>query len=386
MARIAVSSYMVRYPLGGNLSWALQWIVGLQRLGHDVWVVEKSGYANACFDLSRGEMTDDCSYGVRVVRDLLEPLGLGNRWCYLAFDGAYLGLPRARVEAALGAADLYLEMGTHGVEMDDTWLDEAASAGLRVLVATEPGVTQMRMALKRAAGLPLPEYDRYYTTGLNIGTPYSTAPTLNRTWHGIVDPVVVDLFACPPRAEGAPVTTVMNWQSMGAISFEGVEYGQKDREFPKFMDLPRRTRGPIEVAVAGRQAPRDALRAAGWRVRDAHEVTASVGAYRTYIADSRAEFSVAKHACVATNVGWFSERSAAYLATGRPVVIQDTGVRRHLPYGRGLFAVRTVEEAAAAIVEIDADWDRQSRWARELAREFFDAKVVLTAMLTDLGV
>ncbi len=386
MARIVVNSYMVRYPLGGNLSWALQWIVGLQRLGHDVYVVEKSGYPNACFDLARGVMSDDCSYGLTVVRALLARFGLQDHWCYVDAQGRYYGVSRARVEALVSSADLFLDMGTHGVEVEGSWLDEAANAGLRVLVGTEPGLTQMRMAVKLEAGEALPQYDVYYTTGLNLGTTESTAPTAGRSWRPILDPVVVELFPYHPRRADAPFTTVMNWQSMGSITFKGIQYGQKDREFAKFFDLPGRTHVPLELAIAGRQMPASQLKAAGWRIREAHHVTVSVDAYMAYIADSQGEFGVCKHACVATNVGWFSDRSAAYLASGRPVVLQESGFSRHLPCGRGLFAVRTVEEAAAAIDEIDGSWERHACWARELAYEYLDTHKVLGRMLKELAV
>jgi hypothetical protein len=127
------------------------------------------------------------------------------------------------------------------------------------------------------------------------------------------------------------------------------------------------------------------LRAAGWRVRHAHEATGSFDAYQAYIAASQGEFAVCKHVCVATNVGWFSDRAAAYLASGRPVVMQETGFSRHLPCGRGLFAVRTAEEAAAAIDEIDADWERHASWARELALEYLDTGKVLPVLLDQLA-
>jgi hypothetical protein len=385
MARIVINSYMVRYPLGGNLSWALQWLIGLKRLGHDVYVVEKSGYPDACFDLAQGRMTDDCTYGVAVVQALLARFDLKDRWCYLDARGQYRGLPRPEVEAVLGSADLFLDMGTHGVDADGTWLDEATTARRRVLVATEPGLTQMRMELKLTAGDTLPEYDVYYTTGLNLGTAESTAPTAGRRWWPIFDPVVTDLFPVLPKPPRAPFTTVMNWQSHQPVRFGGVEYGYKEREFPKFVDLPARTRVALELAVAGKRAPTEQLRAAGWRVRDAHQVTVSFDAYQAYIAASRGEFGVCKQVCVASNVGWFSDRSAAYLASGRPVVMQETGFSRHLPCGRGLFAVRTVEEAAAAIEEIDGEWERHAQWARELASEYLEAHKVLGRMLEHLG-
>lgn len=385
MARIVVGSYMVRYPLGGNLSWALQWLVGLQRLGHDVYLVEKSGYPHSCFDLSKGAMSDDCSYGIAIVRTLLERFGLQDRWCYVDAQGQYYGLPRVSMESILKSADLLLDMGTHGMEMQGTWLDEAADAGLRVLIGTEPGASQMRMESKLAAGEELPQYDFYYTTGRNIGTEKSMVPTAGRQWRPLFDPIDTSQFPFEPVTPEAPFTTVMNWQSHEPIAFNGVRYGQKDVEFDKFMHLPSHTRGSLELAVAGKHVPTKQLVEAGWRVRQAHKVTVSVDAYREYIRASKGEFSICKNVCVATNSGWFSERSAAYLASGRPVVMQETGFSSHLPCGRGLFAVRTVAEAAAALDTIHGDYERHAKWAREIAVEYLDARKVLRELLRELG-
>jgi hypothetical protein len=384
MATIVVSSYMVRYPVGGSLSWALQWLVGLARLGHEVHLVERSGYPDSCFDPARGVMSDDCAYGVAAVRDLLERYGLGDRWCYVDAAGRHHGRTREALTPVLKRADLLLEMGTHGVEASDTWLD-AVPAGRRVLIGTEPGWSQMRMAARLEAGGALPEYDAYYTTGLNVGTEHCAVPTAGRRWRPVLDPVVVDLFQAEAIPPGAPFTTVMNWRSHAPLEYRGVTYGQKDVEFARFADLPRRTAVPLELAVAGPAVPAAALRAAGWRVRPAAEVTRSVDTYHAYIRASLGEFAVAKQVAVATNVGWFSERSAAYLASARPVVMQETGFSRHLPCGRGLFAVGTADEAAAALDAIARAPERHARWARELAREHLDASVILNRLLGELG-
>jgi hypothetical protein len=372
---------MVRYPLGGNLSWTVQWLVGFRQLGHEVYLVEKAGWPDACFDPSRGVMGDDCSYGARAVRELLARFGLGESWCFVDARGRYHGLPRERVEALFRSADLFVDIGSHG-----TWLGEAAAARLRVLVDGEPGFTQMKWEGRLAAGGALPEYDAYDTNGANVGTERSTAPTAGRNWRPLYNPVVVGLFdGRPPPPADAPFTTVMNWQAHRPIEFRGRTYGQKDVEFEKFLQLPRLTAAALEAAVAG-GAPAERLRARGWRLRRAHEVTASYDAYAEYIAASRGEFSVAKNVFVATRSGWFSDRSAAYLASGRPVVLQDTGFSDHLPCGRGLFAVNTVEEAAAAIDAVAGDYERHARWAREVAREHLDASAVLGRLLSELGV
>ena len=162
---------MVRYPLGGMMSYVLQYLLGFWRLGHDVYFAEKAGYAGSCYDPSRNTMGDDCTYGVRAVRSLLERFGLQDRWCYVDASEHYFGLSRASIEDVLRTADLFVDMGTHGA-----WLEEA-TGGIRVLLDGEPGFTQMKMAKRQSVGERLPGYDFYYTAGCHVGTPLSSAPT-----------------------------------------------------------------------------------------------------------------------------------------------------------------------------------------------------------------
>jgi hypothetical protein len=373
---------MVRYPMGGILSWTLQWLVGFQRLGHEVFLVEKSIFPCECWDPARGVMTDDCRYGVTTVNELLSRFGLARRWCFVDVEQTYYGLSQLEIGKVFQSADLFVDIGAHGA-----WLAEAASSGRRVLVDGEPGYTQVRMvqSLPTAEAKPL-GYDYYYSNGANIGTSHSSAPSAGQRWRGVFNPVNIDLFENgPPPPDGA-FTTVMNWQAHLPIKYEGNVYGQKDVEFAKFMDLPRRTAVPLEVAVSGKKLPLNRLRESGWRVRDAHEVTKSFDVYRSYVQASRGEFSVCKNVFVATNSGWFSDRSAAYLASGRPVVLEETGFSRHLPCGRGLMAVRTATEAAVALEEIEGNYERHSGWAKEVAREHLDASVVLKRFLDEIGI
>jgi hypothetical protein len=370
---------MVRYPLGGNLSWTLQWLLGFSRLGHEVYLVEKSGYPDSCFNPARGVMGDDCSYGTAAVDALLTRFGLARRWCYVDAAGEYHGVSRGRAGDLLATADLFVDLGTHG-----SWLEDLHTDCRRVLVDGEPAFTQMKWETKLAAGEPLLDYDFYYTNGANVGTSASDAPTAGRQWRAVFNPVVLNLFAAPCPPSTAPFTTVMHWQSHRPLAFRGREYGQKDVEFRRFIDLPQRTAVPLEAAVAG-NCPRDELIANGWAVRSARNVTASFDAYRDYIHASRGEFSVCKNVFVDTNSGWFSDRSAAYLAAGRPVILQDTGFSEVLPTGRGLFAVRNVDEAAAALNVVTEDFVRHSLWAREIAAEYLDTNRVLTRLLTAVG-
>ncbi|MHC4652343.1 MAG: glycosyltransferase [Planctomycetota bacterium] len=381
MARIVLGSYMVHYPLGGMMSYVLQYLLGFQRLGHDVLFVEKADYPNACFDPVRGVMSDDCSYGVGAVAALLAEWELGDRWCFVDAAGRYHGLSQRQVESALRTADVFVDMGTHGA-----WLEEAAHVGRRVLIDGEPAYSQMIMEKRLAAGEPLPEYDLYYTNGMNVGTASSTAPTARRPWRHLVHPVMTGLFEMPPPPPDAPFTTIMNWQSHKQIEFNGAVYGQKDVEFDKFVDLPERVGASMQIAVAGKNVPVQRLERRGWRVTAAHRTTISFESFVRYIGASRGEFSVCKNIFVATNTGWFSDRSAAYLASGRPVVLQETGFSAYLPVGKGLFAVRTVDAAAGAIHEILKNYEPHAQAAREIAREHLGADRVLGRFLDEIGV
>jgi hypothetical protein len=178
----------------------------------------------------------------------------------------------------------------------------------------------------------------------------------------------------------------MNWQSHEEVVFKGLRYGQKDIEFQKFLALPELVDTRLELGVAGKATPRDELCRQGWRLRDPHLITMSYESFCNYVVASLAEFAVCKNAFVALNTGWFSDRSAVYLASGRPVVMQETGFSQHLPTGEGLFAVRTAEEAADALCTIAADYPRHSRRAREIACEHLDSRRVLSAFLSEVGV
>src|SRR5262245_23653784 len=166
----------------------LQWLVGFRKLGHEAYLVEKSGWPGSCYDPTRDVMSDDCSYGSRALHQFLARFGLQDRWCFVDAEGNYHGLPRPRVRELFRTADLFVDMGMQ------EWPAEAEAAGLRVLVDGEPGFTQMKWAGWLAEGEPLPEYDHYYTVGVHVGTPRSTVPTAGKAWRGIHDPVCPDLF------------------------------------------------------------------------------------------------------------------------------------------------------------------------------------------------
>jgi len=380
MARIVIASLIVRYPVGGYQSWMLQWLLGLERLGHEVYFVEKAGWENSCFNPLTGQMGNDPSYGVDSLQNLFKRFGLEGRWCYVSFDGTYYGLSSQQVENIFRTTDLYID---HMRVCE--WEEESQHASLRVMVDGEPAFCQMQIEQRERNGEKFPMFDHYYSVGLNIGSLKTNAPDAGRHWRPVIESILPELFSRLPPPAGSPWTTVMSWQAHSRIEYNGIRYGQKDIEFEKFFDLPSRVKVPLELAIAGKSTPWERLLAAGWRLRDSHAVTLTYDAWLNYIQNSLGEFSVAKNVFVQTNSGWWSDRSSAYLASGRPVVVQDTGFSDHLPCGKGLFAVKTVEEAAAAIEEVVGNYKKHSEAAYGIALEHLDARKVLGTFLNEIG-
>jgi hypothetical protein len=379
--RVILGTYAFRFPLGGNLSWTIQWAVGLQRLGHQVILAEKSEHPDDCFDPVGMRMTGDCTAALASVAGLLDRYGLSGRWCFVDQTQTYHGRSQSAIEQAFSQADLFIDLGTHGA-----WMQEAALGSCTtVLVDGEPGYTQMRRALKAEHGEQLPEYDHYFSNGALLGTSEYLGPTNGIVWGAVFNPVVIDLMPLRPPNGGGRFTTVMQWQAHRPLTYDGTTWRQKDVEFTKFIDLPRRAGEPIELAVGGPEVPWDLIHEAGWSTRDAVDTTRSYDKYLEYVADSAGEFSVCKQGYVSLRTGWFSDRSAAYLGSGRPVIMQDTGFAARLPCGEGLFAVTTVEEAADAIAEIRADYELHSAAAKRIAREHLEAGVVLPRFLDEIG-
>ena len=210
--------------------------------------------------------------------------------------------------------------------------------------------------------------------GANIGTPANTIPTSGFPWHKTWQPVIIDLWHSDTPPAGERFTPVMTWK---IESFTDVD-GNKDIEFRKFIDLPRRTSHQFQLAVNG---PHRLLREHGWDTVNAMDVSRSLWDYRAFIQGSRAEFGVAKHAYVSYCSGWFSDRNECYLAAERPALVQGTGWSAHLPTGNGLLRFSNCEEAIEGLDRIAADWTLHSKRASEIAREHFDAHTVLPRFL-----
>jgi hypothetical protein len=266
-----------------------------------------------------------------------------------------------------------------------TWLEEFAEVRRRIFIDTDPGFTQFGMSAEVRASLEFAspvDFHEHYSYGTRIGQPDCPIPTHGLEWQPARPPVALDLLPVQYASDAACFTTVMAWAPRKPIVYDGVEYGLKDIEFWRIAELPSRVTACMEIALGG-EAPYDAITAAGWRIADAAAVAATPWSYRDYIARSRGEFSVAVNLEVKTRSGWFSDRTAAYLASGKPVVVQDTGFSEDLPCGEGLFAFSTMDEAIAAIEEIGRDYQRHCLAARQIAEQYLDARRVIARILGD---
>jgi hypothetical protein len=379
MASLIVGAYMVRYPLGGMMSWVFQHLAGFKALGHTVYFVEKYGYSNSCFNPVTRSSGNDCSYGVKMVNELLGTVGLQNNWCFVDHEGNYLGMSQKKIESIFKVADYYIDLGTQ-----NGWEEESSYCRRRILIDGEPGFSQISFFNDDELGRRYSRYDHFFTNGYNIGRPGNLVPTGEVVWKHMYSPVHASIFRVTEPDSQASFTTVMNWQSHKPVSYMGREYGQKDIEFEKFIQLPSLVDANLEVAVSGRNIPLDLLKHYNWTCVDGIEITRSYQSFCQYIEKAKAEFSVCKNVFVALNTGWFSDKSAAYLAAGRPVILQDTGFSKHLPCGTGLFAITNIDEAKSAIAEIANNWTKHSIAAREIAMNYLDAAIVLKKFLEEI--
>jgi hypothetical protein len=225
----------------------------------------------------------------------------------------------------------------------------------------------------------LAAHDCHFSFGENLGDPSCAVPVEQFRWKPTRQPVVLDLWAPSSAPDEGSYRTIATWQNKGKdVVWQGEKYfWSKSLEYERFLSLPRRTRVPLEIAARVDRDVRDRLCAHGWRVADSLAVSDSLDAYREYIQRSRAEFTVAKDQNIRLKSGWFSDRSACYLAAGRPVITQDTGFGSVLPMGRGLFAFNSMEDILAAVDVIESDYECHRKAAREIAAEYFSAEKVV---------
>lgn len=372
-----------QYPLAGVAWQAAHYVVGLTRLGYDVYYVEDSG--TPPYDPRTESVVGDCSYNVAFVQRMMERSGLGERWVYWdSTHNIYYGISRERLLRLYGEADALLNLcGATALR------EEHLRCPVRLYVETDPGYEQIKLAQGDSEAKEfLDAHTHHFTYGENLGKPDCPIPLEHFDWKTTRPPVLLDLwkYCFSPQAER--FTTVATWKNVDKdITFGGERYyWSKHVNFLRFLDLPQRTSQKFELALGTADSQRIALlREKGWFLADSYQKSCDLGGYQNYIYRSRGEFTVAKDLVVRTNCGWFSDRSVCYLAAGKPVITQETGFSKFIPSGRGLFAFSTQDDALAALDAVNSDYLVHSRAAREIASEYFSTEKILSKLLLDAG-
>lgn len=386
--RIILTGIVAQYPVGGVAWDYLQYAIGLARLGHDVFYHEDTW----CWPYQPRERraTDEAAYSVAFLKEFFARYApaLAGRWHYLHLHDKSFGMSRRQFDEVARTADLFIN-----ISGANFFPDALSPHCLKLFIDTDPGYNQIVLTERPGWSENVERWregvlahDRHFTYGENIGADDCRVPSAGLRWQKTRMPIVLDLWDQIP-APASPLgawSTVMTWNVFrGKLELGGVEYHGKAPEFAKIIDLPAQLDRPFRVAVGGTEAPLAQLAAHGWMAEDGPAVTLTPQAYRDYVAASRGEISVAKNVYVALRTGWFSCRSACYLAAARPVVVQDTGFSRMIPTGSGLHAFATAEEAETAVRAVEGDYPRQARAARQLAHDCFDARRVLTRLVDD---
>ena len=384
--RVIVGGGIARSPINaGGYTWAfLQYVLGFRQLGCEVLYVEHLD-AKDCIDTDWQPVVFDRSANVAMFSALSARYDLDGHAALLQREGdGSVGLSRRAVLEWAGSADLFVNLSGrfHLHEI-------MRGARRRVYVDLDPGFTQIWQA-RYGVDMNLPGHDAYATVGLNIGQPDCPVPTLDLPWRPLCPPVVRSQWRPygEPGEAGEAYTTVADWRGYAPIEWNGVWYKQKADEFLRFIEVAQRAPRPLEICLAIHpdEADLPRLQAHGWRLSDPAVYAADSETYRDYVRGSRGEFSVAKHGYVVGRTGWVSDRTACYLAAGRPAVVQDTCLRAHLAVGEGMLVLAEPVDAVAALEEVERDYPQHARAAEALGARYFDADRVLSDLLDIAGV
>jgi hypothetical protein len=379
-----VGATVASFPGNGGIAWErLSWVLGFRRLGYDVVWVDQLGRGHCINPRDADEDGYANCLNIPWFETIVERFGLAGSVALIGDDGESLsGLSFDDVLRAAPETELLVNPGG---DLRNAEVKRRARRG--VYIDVDPGFTQLWLASGRH--VPRVEgHDVHFTIGENVGTPASNLPTSEFEWRHTRQPVVLDEWPFATDDAEPRFTTVGRWRGTGPhgpLDDIGMPFPQKGDELASVIDVPARTGLAFEIALdtRGEQAPRDLLERHGWRVLDSASVAADPDSFRRYVQASWAEFSVAKGAYVTNSTGWFSERTARYLASGRPALVQDTGFSRTLPVGDGLLAFRTLDEAVDGARRIAADYEHHRRAARRIAEEYFDSDRLLTRLLED---
>lgn len=386
--KIVVLGFMGGCPIAGVVWQHIHYIVGLQRLGHEVWYVEDG--LRYPYDPEAYTITEDFSYAAKTLQKLASQYGFENQWCFCARYGdepKTAGLSLEALRSLYRDCDAALNVcGSHDLN------DDLLAIRRLIYVESDPGVEQIKLDLGDSTARDyLSRHAALFTFGEAVGTERFAVPLHGLEWLPTRQPVVTDLWHTGESPDdGAVYTSICNWSTSGKkdIEWRGSNYlWSKSLEFLKFVEAPKRCGEIFELATdikAGDEKQRFIDN--DWRLVDPHTLSIDWDRYRQYIRASKGEFTVAKDQYTRLHTGWFSDRSACYLAAGRPVITQETGFSEFYGNGEGLIPFRTMDDIVAAAASIRSGYARHARAAFEIAREYFEAEKVLRSLLERSGV
>jgi hypothetical protein len=378
--KIIVSGMVAGTPGQGGAAWAvLQYVLGSLALGHDVYLIEPlTGNQIVPAGASLASSGNAAYFW-----DIIRGFGLEGR-CSLILQGATetVGIPYPELRAIAKTTDLLLNIS--GMLQNQDLIECIPN---RAYLDLDPAFNQLWHATQKI-DMRFGAHNHFFTVGNALGEPGCAIPTCGVRWVSTFQPVVMDYWPVANQISCDAFTTIGNWRGYGSIDHNGVFYGQKAHSLRAFIDLPSRSKEKFALALAIHPAEHrdlDALSQNGWSLLDPADIARTPQQYQKFIRGSKAEFGIAKSGYVLSNCGWFSDRSVCYLASGRPVLAQDTGFSRYLPCGEGLFRFSTSDEAVAAIHSINADYAHHARAARSIALEYFESGKVMSKLFSAIG-
>lgn len=381
--RIVVAGFAVGFPLGGQLWMMLHFAAGLARLGHEVVFLEDTSNWAYPFDPVLGHPVADSTRGRETVGRLFDRAGLSGRWAYVSeIEDRIYGMDRPTLDRHLAEADFFLNVS--GVLPPK---EEYLQAPVKAVIDTDPVFTQVKVATDPWTREYYQAHDVCFTYGCNLPAGTTEVPLSGIDWKPLLPPVILDQW---PRGlgRGDAYTTIGTWEARDRdVEVAGRKLSwRKNVKYEAIRDLPSNLRDvPLGMAMSGMMDDAWRYASGGWAVRDGLELSRDPDAYREYIRGSRGEFTIAKDQNVVLKSGWFSDRTATYLAAGRPAVVEDTGFGAYLPVGEGLFPFEGPDAAAAALLAVEADPVRAGNAAYAIAQEYFDSDKVLTGLLRECG-
>jgi hypothetical protein len=388
--RIIVGGLVGQFPLGGVAWDYFHYVLGLAELGHDVYYHEDTWVWP--FNPHLQYPTDDPSYAVKFIDDFFAEHAprLREKWHYVFLHEKHFGMSREAFAEVAQSADIFLNVsGACFIP------EELGSNCIKVFLDTDPGYNQIMLSERFAWSQNVErwcksvvDHDRHLTYAENIYGEDCLVPRMDFDWRPTRCVVTLPHWQSvrdAPVPPQAPMTTIMTWDWFkGALTYAGIEYFTKAHEFEKFMELPSRSKSPLLVALNGVKAPLKKVESFGWKIKDAHAVTLTPANYQQFIAESAGEWSVAKNVYSAMRTGWFSCRTACYLAGGRPAVVEETGWTKFIPSGRGVIAFTTLDETLAGLEAVAADPIGHRAAAYEIARQYLAPDRVLPEMIDSI--